>query len=359
MAVSVFKTWIAGEVLSAADLNSSFTQITDNGEDLGWPATKTKDFDGQKLDLDADADTSITADTDDQVDIEIGGTDLIKWVDGIYTYSDADAGTAIGPILKLFRNSASAADADFISALYFDGNDDAGTPAINTYASIECQIDDSGAGSEDGTLLVKTAVAGTATTQLDISSALVTVTPGITITSGDLTLSEGKIAITDTATETAFSVTSSSTTTDVATITANSLTSAGALRVISDSSNTGSSRDIVEIVQEHADPTDATALRVRQDGPSFGVFIDQNGNDIALNIDSESTSNAPIVTASVAVSTNFERHLKIGALTIYISDGTTAEGALTGVEGDFCLNGGTGQGQPAYCDDSGTNWTDV
>ena len=31
-----------------------------------------------ELILDADADTSITADTDDQVDIKVGGTDTIK-----------------------------------------------------------------------------------------------------------------------------------------------------------------------------------------------------------------------------------------------------------------------------------------
>ena len=61
--------------MTASDLNSSLTQITDNGEDLGWPATKAKDLDGQELILDADADTSITASTDDLIDFKIGGTD--------------------------------------------------------------------------------------------------------------------------------------------------------------------------------------------------------------------------------------------------------------------------------------------
>jgi len=35
------------------------------------------DINGQKLIIDADADTSITADTDDQLDIEVGGTDVV------------------------------------------------------------------------------------------------------------------------------------------------------------------------------------------------------------------------------------------------------------------------------------------
>ena len=49
MAVSVFKTFVSGEVLTASDLNSSLTQITNNGEDLGWPATKDKDLNAQAL----------------------------------------------------------------------------------------------------------------------------------------------------------------------------------------------------------------------------------------------------------------------------------------------------------------------
>jgi len=57
--------------------------------------------------------------------------------------------------------------------------------------------------------------------------------------------------------------------------------------------------------------------------------------------------------------TNFKKVLVLDDLTIYISDGTTAEGALTGVEGDICLNGGTGAGQMAFCDAAGTNWTDM
>ena len=78
MAVTPFKTFSAGEILTAADLNSSFSQITSNGEDLGWPATKAKDLNGNELILDGDADTSITADTDDQVDFKLGGVDVLR-----------------------------------------------------------------------------------------------------------------------------------------------------------------------------------------------------------------------------------------------------------------------------------------
>jgi hypothetical protein len=44
----------------------------------------TVDVQGNKIDLDADADTSLTADTDDEVDFEIGGQDAVE-----FTASDA------------------------------------------------------------------------------------------------------------------------------------------------------------------------------------------------------------------------------------------------------------------------------
>ena len=39
----------------------------------------SQDVDGNKIILDSDADTSITADTDDQIDIEIAGSDDFKF----------------------------------------------------------------------------------------------------------------------------------------------------------------------------------------------------------------------------------------------------------------------------------------
>lgn len=76
MAVSQTKTYAAGEVLTASDLNASLTNITDNGEDLGWPATKAKDLNGQEFILDADGDSSITVDTDDVMHLKLQGQDL-------------------------------------------------------------------------------------------------------------------------------------------------------------------------------------------------------------------------------------------------------------------------------------------
>ena len=56
----------------------------------------TLDVNGAEFILDADADTSLTADTDDQIDIKIGGTDQIKLIDGAIlpvTTNDIDLGS--------------------------------------------------------------------------------------------------------------------------------------------------------------------------------------------------------------------------------------------------------------------------
>ena len=53
------------------------------------------DLNGAKLILDADADTSITADTDDQIDIEIAGSDELKITAAMLAPASAD-GSALG-----------------------------------------------------------------------------------------------------------------------------------------------------------------------------------------------------------------------------------------------------------------------
>ena len=82
MAVTPYKTFASGEILTASDLNSSFTQITSGGADVVFPALELIDLDGFELVFDADADTSITADTDDQLDFKLSGTDYFRMTAG-------------------------------------------------------------------------------------------------------------------------------------------------------------------------------------------------------------------------------------------------------------------------------------
>lgn len=135
MAISPFKTFSAGEVLTASDLNSSFTQITNNGEDLGWPATKAKDLNGQELIMDADGDTSFTADTDDQIDVKIAGADDFQWLPNIYraiagsvfetdtiNETTSDAGVTVDGVLNKDGGVTTTADINIGGGLNFSGS---------------------------------------------------------------------------------------------------------------------------------------------------------------------------------------------------------------------------------------------
>lgn len=53
MALSRVKTWVAGETLSASDLNSEFNNVLTNPVSLISPLTAALDFDGYTLTLDA------------------------------------------------------------------------------------------------------------------------------------------------------------------------------------------------------------------------------------------------------------------------------------------------------------------
>ena len=60
--------------------------------DTGISSTGAHDLDGNELILDADADTSITADTDDQIDIRIAGADDFQFTANTFT---AQSGSTI------------------------------------------------------------------------------------------------------------------------------------------------------------------------------------------------------------------------------------------------------------------------
>ena len=92
--------------------------ITEISGAVGAPMNR--DINGDELILDADGDTSITADTDDQIDIRVSGTDQITIKDGALspvTDNDIDLGTS----------SLEFKDAYFDGTLHCDVLDLAGT----------------------------------------------------------------------------------------------------------------------------------------------------------------------------------------------------------------------------------------
>ena len=67
---------------------------------------------------------------------------------GDFTLTDTDTGSSAGPELKLFRNSASPADADYLGQIKFAGESDTGVE--RNYAKITGKILDASNGTEDG-----------------------------------------------------------------------------------------------------------------------------------------------------------------------------------------------------------------
>ncbi len=174
MAVARVKTWVNDEVLTASDLNAEFNNILNNGESLGWPATGSKDLNGQEFILDADGDSSITADSDDTIDIRLLAKDQFEFLgtstnEGNFTAIDTDTGAAAGPIWAMYRN-ATGATSDVLGRLLFQGKDDAGNKT--DFSQIEVEVTDASTGSEDSSYNIWNTIGGTLTEQWHIGAGI-------------------------------------------------------------------------------------------------------------------------------------------------------------------------------------------
>jgi len=175
----------------------------------------TLDLNGKKMDLDADADTSLTADTDDTIDFEVGGADEFEFTAGKFQVGDASAGDdaivydgnaqdfyvalddsaddlvigvgatvgtsntlAIDEDMDVTLCDASATDCD----VTFDGN------AQDFYVGLDDGTDDLiiGLGATVGT---------TPIISMD-ENQLATFAAGATVTTGDLTVTAGDLIMT-------------------------------------------------------------------------------------------------------------------------------------------------------------------
>jgi len=108
MAISPFKTWAAGEILTASDLNSSFSHITTNGESLAWPATTNKDLNGNALILDSDADSRLAEKTDDVVSLTLQNVELFIF--------DGDVSSPVNGLTFTATASGSAPSVDAVGS---------------------------------------------------------------------------------------------------------------------------------------------------------------------------------------------------------------------------------------------------
>ena len=134
------------------------------------------DLNGLEAIIDADADTSITADTDDQIDFKAGGTDIMSLTattaqinDGLtVTVSDesdaltvvsTDDGVNNAPFLKMYRNSSSPADGDYVGLIkYVMRNDNSQDFIAAQHYGYNLDVSD---GTEDGGFAIDVMKAGT------------------------------------------------------------------------------------------------------------------------------------------------------------------------------------------------------
>ena len=132
-----------------------------------------------KLILDTDGDTTISADTDDQIDFKLGGTDFMSLTatGATVTTSGSAANTLelkstnadanVGPIIKLNRDSASPADGDTYGSIDFFGDNDAGeSTRLGDIFMVMTDVSD---GTEDSRLHFRTMKDGTVTDSIHIS----------------------------------------------------------------------------------------------------------------------------------------------------------------------------------------------
>ena len=102
--------------------------------------------------------SNIVEDTTPQLggDLDLNGNDITGT--GNITITSVDAGSSAGPEFKLFRNSASPADADYIGQIKFAGESDTGVE--RNYAKITGKISDASNGTEDGIIEIAHIKAG-------------------------------------------------------------------------------------------------------------------------------------------------------------------------------------------------------
>lgn len=115
-------------------------------------------------------------------------------------------------------------------------------------------------------------------------------------------------------------------------ISGSTATTTGSMLNINDNSSDTSTRKVVYIKQDHASASGATPL----------------------TIDNDNATKPLIAGTATATSTNYFKIMTVNSVTLWVGNGTTGNGNLSGTAGDILFNGGSNK--PEYCTGT-TNWT--
>ena len=132
----------------------------------------TADMNGTEFILDADADTSITADTDDQIDIKVGGSDIATLTSSALTLKNSATADNSTFTVNLQTAEADIAADDVLAKINFQApNEGTGTDANLIAASIQATSEGDFSSSSNATKLeFMTGASEAATTKMSISS---------------------------------------------------------------------------------------------------------------------------------------------------------------------------------------------
>ena len=144
--------------------------ITEISGAVGAPMNR--DINGDELILDADADTSITADTDDQIDVKVGGSDIATLTSSALTLKNSATADNSTFTVNLQTAEADIAADDVLAKINFQApNEGTGTDANLIAASIQATSEGNFAADNNATKLeFMTGASEAATTKMSISS---------------------------------------------------------------------------------------------------------------------------------------------------------------------------------------------
>ena len=107
---------------------------------------------------------------------------------------------------------------------------------------------------------------------------------------GDVTLSEGAVSITDTANEIALQINSSATTSNIVELNGGSQTTGGHILSVYNNGTSTGTKSLQRVKNNSSSATGTTLVELAQNAAQRALYIDQNGDGIALVIDSEATT---------------------------------------------------------------------